>query len=165
MKKISLAVFALLAFALLGAGCAPSYQAPVAPTPQTGTPVINSNTEYFPPTNTNTGTPSANINAVVPTNTNVTPPPPPANVNQPAATVMTVDIRNYSFNPAELTVAVGTTVKWANYDPFNHQIAGTGFGSNALPQGGEYSFTFNQAGTYDYHCAIHPYMIGKIIVK
>ena len=101
IKKISLAVFALLAIVLLGAGCAPSYQAPVAPTPQTGTPVINSNTEYYPPSNTNAGTPSVNINVVVPTNANVTPPP----------TTVTVDIRNFAFDPAELNISVGTTVR------------------------------------------------------
>lgn len=165
MKKISLVVFALLAVTLLGAGCAPSYQTPSAPKPETGTPVINSNTEYFPPANTNTA-PSANINATVPVNTNVTPPPPPV-VNQPTPqpVTVTVDIRTFSFDPAELTVDAGTTVRWENYDSVSHQIAGTGFGSNALSQGGEYSFTFNQTGTYDYHCAIHPSMIGKVIVK
>lgn len=157
MKKIFLAVFAFLAISFLGAGCTSSYQAPTAPTPQTGTPVINSNVEYFPP---------ENVNAVVPSNTNVTPPPV---VNQPTPqpvpVTVTVDIRNFAFDPAVITVDAGTTVKWDNYDSVSHQIAGTGFGSGALTQGGEYSFTFSQAGTYDYHCAIHPSMTGKIIVK
>ncbi|MBI5072001.1 cupredoxin family copper-binding protein [Candidatus Falkowbacteria bacterium] len=147
MKKIYFIIFALLAVALLGAGCLPSYGTPETNAPQTGTPVINSNTEYFPPTNMNVSTPA------------------PVNTNQPVPTTVTVDIRNFVFDPANLTVNAGTTVKWENYDSVGHKIAGTGFDSNQLNQGDSYSFTFNQAGTYDYHCAIHPSMTGTITVQ
>ena len=153
MRKSSLIFFLLAVIILAGAGC---YGTSPAPAPQTGTPVINSNTEYFPPTNTNIETPPANTNVSVPT---------PANVNQPVPTTVTVDIKNFAFDPANLTVSVGTTVKWENYDSVPHQIAGEGFGSGSLGQGGDYFFTFNQAGTYNYHCAIHPSMTGTITVQ
>lgn len=75
-----------------------------------------------------------------------------------------VSIENFFFNPAELSVEAGTTVKWANNDSAPHQISGAGFESQSFSRGESYTFTFDQAGTYDYHCAIHPSMTGKIIV-
>ncbi len=161
MKKLSLAVFVLAILVLAGAGCVPSYQTPSTNAPQTGTPT-NSSTGYPP---TNTVTPPANTNVYYPpTNTNVVI-PPPVNVNQPVPTTMTIDIRNFAFNPAQLTVRKGTTVTWTNYDSVTHKIAGSGFGSNPLNQGDSYSYTFTAAGTYDYHCAIHTFMTGTITVQ
>lgn len=76
-----------------------------------------------------------------------------------------VSIKNFAFNPAELAVKLGDTVTWTNDDSAPHQIKSTSFNSAVLSTGQSYSFTFTQAGTFDYSCAIHPSMAGKIIVQ
>lgn len=75
-------------------------------------------------------------------------------------------IQNIAFNPAELTIKKGDTVKWINKDPYNHTITSdTGaFESSLLPQNQEFSKTFNETGTFNYHCKIHLSMTAKIIV-
>ena len=78
-----------------------------------------------------------------------------------------VTIDNFTFGPPELTVAVGTTVKWVNHDDIPHNVVNKdkAFRSKALDTDDSYSFTFAAAGTYDYFCSLHPHMQGKIIVK
>jgi plastocyanin len=79
-----------------------------------------------------------------------------------------VVIDNFTFGPKELTVAVGTTVKWMNHDDIPHTVVETGsrvFRSKALDTDDSYSFTFASAGTFSYFCSLHPQMQGKIIVK
>jgi amicyanin len=86
--------------------------------------------------------------------------------NMPVNTSL-VHISNFTFTPAEITVAPGTAVTWTNEDDIPHAIAATGkaFRSKALDTGENYSFTFTVPGTYDYFCSLHPHMQGKIIVK
>ena len=81
------------------------------------------------------------------------------------ANVVTID--NFSFTAPELTVAVGTTVKWVNHDDIPHNVVASNkaFRSKPLDTDDSYSFTFASAGTYDYFCGLHPKMQGKIIVK
>ena len=78
-----------------------------------------------------------------------------------------VTIDNFTFGPKELTVPVGTTVKWVNHDDIPHNVVNKDkvFRSKALDTDDSYSFTFASAGTYDYFCGLHPHMQGKIIVK
>jgi plastocyanin len=84
---------------------------------------------------------------------------------QDAANAVTID--NFTFGPKELTVPVGTTVKWVNHDDIPHTVANKDklFRSSALDTDDSYSYTFASAGTFDYFCGLHPYMVGKIIVK
>ena len=84
---------------------------------------------------------------------------------QDATNVVTID--NFTFTPPELTVAVGTTVKWVNHDDIPHIVVNKDkvFRSTALDTDDSYSFTFASAGTFDYFCALHPHMVGKVIVK
>lgn len=79
----------------------------------------------------------------------------------------TINIDNFAFGPDTLIVSRGTTVTWTNRDDIPHSIVETNglFRSRALDTDGSYSFTFMQAGTYDYICGLHPHMKGKIIVK
>lgn len=79
----------------------------------------------------------------------------------------TVSISGYAFNPASLTVSTGTTVTWTNNDSVTHNITSdTGaFSSSDLGPGQTYSYTFNQAGTFAYHCSIHTSMHGTVTVK
>jgi len=84
---------------------------------------------------------------------------------QDATDVITID--NFTFTPKQLTVAVGTTVKWVNHDDIPHTIVEkkTTFRSKALDTDDSYSFTFTGAGTFDYFCGLHPHMVGQVIVK
>jgi len=84
-----------------------------------------------------------------------------------AASPATVEIDNFAFAPADLTVTAGTTVTWKNDDDSPHRIGdknGT-FTSAALDTDDSFSHTFAAPGEYPYICTIHPYMVGKIIVK
>jgi plastocyanin len=84
---------------------------------------------------------------------------------QDATNVITID--NFTFTPKELTVAVGTTVKWVNHDDIPHTVVEKNktFRSKALDTDDSYSFTFTSAGTFDYSCGLHPHMVGKVIVN
>jgi plastocyanin len=77
-----------------------------------------------------------------------------------------VAIQNMAFNPTTLTVPVGTTVTWKNFDSTTHHIVSdTGvFQSSDLSNGQTFNFTFTKAGNYPYHCSIHPSMTGTIVV-
>jgi plastocyanin len=84
-----------------------------------------------------------------------------------AASSATVTIDNFAFAPPTLTVTAGTTVTWKNEDDSPHRIGdknGT-FKSAALDTDDTFSHTFAVPGEYPYICTIHPYMVGKIIVK
>jgi plastocyanin len=79
-----------------------------------------------------------------------------------------VTIKSYSFNPSTVTINVGTTVNWTNEDSVTHTItsdSGNELNSGQISAGQSYSHTFNQAGTYNYHCSIHYSMSGKVIVE
>jgi amicyanin len=86
---------------------------------------------------------------------------------QQKADATEVKIDNFSFGPAELKVAVGTTVTWTNRDDIPHTAVSTDkmFKSKVLDTDEKFSFTFSKAGTYEYFCSIHPKMTGKIVVQ
>jgi plastocyanin len=79
--------------------------------------------------------------------------------------VVTID--KFTFTAPELTVAVGTTVKWVNHDDMPHNVVdkNKSFRSKVLETDGSFTYTFAGAGTFNYFCALHPQMVGKIIVK
>ena len=84
-----------------------------------------------------------------------------------AASPATVEIDNFTFAPATLTVTAGTTVTWKNEDDSPHRIGdqnGT-FKSAALETDDTFSHTFAAPGEYPYICTMHPYMVGKIVVR
>ena len=79
-----------------------------------------------------------------------------------------------SYNPSPLTVKVGTTVVWTNNDSTLHTVTsglpsggpvGKLFDSSYLSPGKTFNYTFSKAGTFDYHCTLHPTMVGKVIVS
>jgi plastocyanin len=78
-----------------------------------------------------------------------------------------VKIDNFSFGPAALTVAVGTTVTWVNHDDIPHTVVSSdgAFKSKVLDTDEKFSFTFSKAGSYPYFCSIHPKMTGKVVVQ
>jgi amicyanin len=87
----------------------------------------------------------------------------------PASQTDKVTIQDYSFTPAKITVKKGTTVTWTNQDSIQHNVMpdnpSDAFKEGPLLSKGEsYSFTFNTAGTYTYHCSPHPFMKGTVEV-
>ena len=79
---------------------------------------------------------------------------------------MEVHIDNFVFQPAELTVKVGTTVTWTNRDDIPHTVVSAGkFRSKPLDTDDKFSFTFTEAGDYKYFCSLHPHMTGMIKVE
>lgn len=78
----------------------------------------------------------------------------------------TILIKNFAFDPASITVKVGSTVRWVNQDSVPHRIVfADGADSTVLAGMQSWSRKFDQAGTYDYNCTIHPSMQGSVIVK
>ncbi len=80
---------------------------------------------------------------------------------------------NNCFDPNVINVTPGTTVEWKNNDKVGHTVTsgnpsdnetGTIFDSSLIAVGKDYSFTFNDPGTYNYFCQIHPWMTGQVIV-
>ena len=80
----------------------------------------------------------------------------------------TVDIAEFMFGPAELTVAVGDTVTWTNLDSAAHTATASVPGtiiSGDLQQDATYEYTFEEGGAFQYICAYHPFMTGTITVE
>jgi amicyanin len=77
-----------------------------------------------------------------------------------------VKIANFTFDPPTLTVKAGTTVTWVNADDIPHVVSEKDgkFRSPALDTDDRFSQVFSTAGTVEYFCAIHPHMMGKIVV-
>ena len=80
-----------------------------------------------------------------------------------------VSIRNLRYDPAELNIKVGETVKWTNDDDRDHTVVSrdkeSKFKSPVLHQGESWSMTFDKAGKFSYGCRLHPRMRGVIIVS
>jgi plastocyanin len=88
-----------------------------------------------------------------------------------AATVtkkeMKVSIVNFAFTPEEITIAPGESVTWTNDDgaPHGLEYNDGAPGTDLLLPGASFSRRFDQSGTYDYSCSIHPYMTGRVVVR
>jgi plastocyanin len=85
-----------------------------------------------------------------------------------AGTEENVEIVDFAFNPGELTIAAGSTVTWTNADPNLPHTASSDddvFDSGNLNEGDEFSFTFEEAGSFPYFCSVHPTMTGTIVVE
>jgi plastocyanin len=78
-----------------------------------------------------------------------------------------ISIQSFQFVPAILTVKAGTAVTWVNHDEEPHNVVSPNrvFRSKAIDGGEKFTTVFDKPGTYDYLCAVHPHMRGKIIVE
>ena len=78
-----------------------------------------------------------------------------------------VSIANFTFTPAEITIAPGESVTWTNDDgaPHGLEYQDGAAGTDLLLPGANFSRRFDRPGTYDYNCSIHPYMTGRVIVR
>jgi plastocyanin len=95
-----------------------------------------------------------------------TPSPSPAPTAQPKT--LSVNIQNFAFSPNSLTINKGDSVVWTNMDSSSHTVtsdSGSELKSGTLSNGQTYTHTFNTAGTFTYHCSIHPMMTAEIIVQ
>ena len=99
--------------------------------------------------------------------TNPTPLPNPLPIVPAKAVTHNVTIQNFAFNQASITAKKGDTVVWTNKDAMGHTVTGDNGGptSQTIPANGTYSYTFTTAGTFMYHCAIHPAMTGNVMVE
>jgi plastocyanin len=77
-----------------------------------------------------------------------------------------VTIGDFFFRPQDVTVTEGASITWTNDGtvPEGHTVTGDGFDSGVLKHGDTYSHTFDNAGTFDYVCTLHPNMRGTITV-
>ena len=79
-----------------------------------------------------------------------------------------VAMEGIQFDPAEVTVAVGDTVTWTNNDSVGHDVTGDDFESGeagGLGNGDTFEHTFEEAGTFEYVCTVHPGMEGTVKVE
>ena len=78
-----------------------------------------------------------------------------------------IDIMQFKFSQPILTVPVGTTVTWTNEDDDAHTVTADDgrFTSAGLDHGEAFSYQFTTPGTYAYHCALHPHMTARIVVR
>ena len=89
--------------------------------------------------------------------------------NSQATEPNTVTMKNIDYTVKELTVKKGTTVTWRNDDTAQHDVnfddqAMDSADSKLLDQGQTYQYTFNEVGTFNYHCTPHPFMKAKVVV-
>jgi plastocyanin len=85
----------------------------------------------------------------------------------PAQEGAVVSIANFAFQPDSLQIAAGSSVTWTNADSTAHTVTSdTGaFDAGPLAPGASFTQTFDIPGTYTYHCQIHPFMTGTIVVS
>jgi plastocyanin len=79
----------------------------------------------------------------------------------------TVVIDNFAYSPATVTVQEGDSVTWRNDDGDSHTATADdgSFDTGTLATGESGAVTFDTAGSFDYHCSIHPEMTGTVVVE
>ncbi len=82
-----------------------------------------------------------------------------------AATEIVID--NFTFTPTPLKVKVGTSVTWVNHDDIPHSIVCPDLKvkSHPLDTDESFAYKFEQSGTYEYICGLHPHMHGQVVVE
>ncbi|QUC65110.1 hypothetical protein NsoK4_02260 [Nitrosopumilus sp. K4] len=102
------------------------------------------------------------------------PGPQTVSVEIPAGTsVPGCEETNECYIPASITIFAGDTVEWNNADTAAHTVTGGSpadgpsgvFDSSLVLGGASYAFTFDDAGSYDYFCMVHPWMVGNVQVN
>lgn len=76
-------------------------------------------------------------------------------------------VAGYAFDPTPATVQAGETITWTNEDDFAHTSTSDDdvWDSDEIGNGESFEFTFDEPGTYAYHCAIHNFMQGEVVVE
>ncbi|MBV8613575.1 MAG: cupredoxin family copper-binding protein [Acetobacteraceae bacterium] len=91
---------------------------------------------------------------------------PALRVRHAGAAELMVSIDNFTFSPTPITIAPGATLTWVNEDDIPHSIYCEALNLRSHPMDTKESFAhrFDQPGTFDYVCGIHPHMRGRIVV-
>jgi plastocyanin len=77
---------------------------------------------------------------------------------------VTITMKNIAFNPKDVTVKVGQTVKWVNQDSAPHNVTGGPLHSPTFGNGGSFTFKPTKPGKISYVCTIHPNMTATLNV-
>jgi plastocyanin len=87
----------------------------------------------------------------------------PPTRQQPGVVIL---IDNFTFAPAVVTAQPGITVTWTNRDDIPHVVLmlSQKLRSKVMDTGESFSHTFTEPGSFDYFCALHPHMTGRVIV-
>lgn len=87
--------------------------------------------------------------------------------NPSFAETVTINIKDFLFQPDSITINLGDSVKWTNQDSFTHTTMSDNdlWDSGNLLSGASFTRLFDKAGKYTYHCHIHPDMTGTVIVR
>jgi plastocyanin len=94
----------------------------------------------------------------------------PASTPAPASSPVSgsaITISNFKFSPATLTVRPGARIDVTNEDSAPHTVTaddGQSFDSGTLQQGGSKTITAPRTGRYPFHCTVHPFMKGQLVV-
>jgi plastocyanin len=76
-----------------------------------------------------------------------------------------VDIRNFAFHPGTLRIGVGAKINFTNSSKVTHTATDGGvFNTGHIKPGKTIGVRFNQKGSFAYHCSIHPFMHGTVVV-
>ncbi|MGE5595788.1 MAG: cupredoxin family copper-binding protein, partial [Hyphomicrobiales bacterium] len=78
-----------------------------------------------------------------------------------------VSMVDFAFQPADITIGVGDSVTWTNNGVAPHTATAddNSWDSGTIHTGETFTRTFDSAGTFTYHCSIHPNMVGTITVQ
>ena len=82
-----------------------------------------------------------------------------------ASATKKVAIRNFAFHPGTLTVKRGAQVAFTNSSNVAHTASGAAFDTKRIAPGKTATVTLGKRGTFAYHCKIHPFMKGKVVVE
>jgi plastocyanin len=140
-----------------------------APVIATSTPTVTGTAATPTPTRTSTPTPTA-TNTPTSTATKTGTPTQDSTPQGPTPTPIEgygyVNIVDYEYQPALITIHAGRIVTWENFGLTDHSVTSdTGvFDSGTIAPSGKFQYTFNTVGNYPYHCSFHSGMTGLIIV-
>src|SRR5919108_5781486 len=92
-----------------------------------------------------------------------------ASAQAPAVTIDAQDSPTQGFSPSNVTISTGQTVRWEfDQAATTHTVTSTSANwsvdETRAPNGAAVEHTFDQAGTYTFHCKIHPIMTGSVTV-
>lgn len=136
----------LVGLPLVAFGCGGGDDGGVADEPQISTPTVSSPGPTALPNGTGTGIASGDTVEVV--------------------------VQGFRFQPSPLEIPVGTSVTWTNEDDITHTVTEVtpetsveGFSLELKGQGAAVQYTFDESGSYDYYCTLHPSMLGQVLVR
>lgn len=88
-----------------------------------------------------------------------------ATADAQASGAKSVSIKGLAFHPPTLKIKRGGKVTFANQDNTTHTATSGSFDTKRIAPGTSVTVRFSRKGTFAYHCKIHPFMKGKIVVE